>query len=84
MFIVFQTIPILVENPQPVGFGGDPINAAKVQLPFALVFLVFGPASGIRTCLRSNNIQVRIYETNHSWHSSEHYWVLWSCDIPFN
>jgi MFS family permease len=47
MFTVFQTIPILVENPQPVGFGGDPISAAKVQLPFALVFLVFGPASGL-------------------------------------
>ena len=47
MFIVFQTIPILVENPPPVGFGGDPISAANVQLPFALVFLVFGPASGL-------------------------------------
>jgi MFS family permease len=47
MFIVFQTIPILVENPQPVGFGGDPIRAANVQLPFAIVFLVFGPASGL-------------------------------------
>lgn len=40
--------------------------------------------SGIRTRLRSNNIQVRFYETNHSWHSSEHHWILWSCDIPFN
>ena len=47
MFIVFQTIPILVENPPPVGFGGDPISAANVQLPFALVFLIFGPASGL-------------------------------------
>jgi MFS family permease len=47
MFIVFQTIPVLVENPKPVGFGGDPISAANVQLPFALVFLVFGPASGL-------------------------------------
>jgi MFS family permease len=47
MFIVFQTIPVLVENPKPVGFGGDPISAANVQLPFALVFLVFGPISGL-------------------------------------
>jgi MFS family permease len=47
MFIVFQTIPIIVENPPPVGFGGDPISAANVQLPFALVFLIFGPASGL-------------------------------------
>jgi MFS family permease len=47
MFIVFQTIPVLIENPKPVGFGGDPISAANVQLPFALVFLVFGPVSGL-------------------------------------
>ena len=46
MFTVFQTVPILVQNPQPVGFGGDPISAAKVQLPFALIILVFGAASG--------------------------------------
>jgi MFS family permease len=46
MFTVFQTIPILVQNPQPDGFGGDPIRAAKVQLPFALIILVFGTASG--------------------------------------
>ena len=46
MFTVFQTVPILVQNPQPVGFGGDPISAAKVQLPFAIIILVFGAASG--------------------------------------
>ena len=46
MFTVFQTIPILVQNPQPNGFGGDPISAAQVQLPFALIILVFGTASG--------------------------------------
>jgi MFS family permease len=47
MFTVFQTIPILVQNPQLVGFGGDPISAAKLQLPFALIILVFGAASGL-------------------------------------
>ena len=47
MFTVFQTIPILVQNPQPVGFGGDPISAAKLQMPFALIILVFGAASGL-------------------------------------
>jgi MFS family permease len=46
MFTVFQTIPILIQNPQPVGFGGDPVSAAKVQLPFALIILIFGIASG--------------------------------------
>jgi MFS family permease len=46
MFTVFQTIPVLVENPEPVGFGQDPISAARVQLPFAIILLAFGPTSG--------------------------------------
>jgi MFS family permease len=46
MFMVFQTIPILVRNPQPLGFGEDAIATGNVQLPFALVLLVFGASSG--------------------------------------
>ena len=46
MFMVFQTIPILVRNPEPVGFGEDAISTGKVQLPFAIVLLIFGPTSG--------------------------------------
>jgi MFS family permease len=46
MFMVFQTVPILVRNPEPFGFGEDAISAGKVQLPFAIVLLIFGPTSG--------------------------------------
>lgn len=46
MFLVFQTIPILIQNPQPVGFGHDAIATGKVQLPFAIILLIFGPISG--------------------------------------
>jgi MFS family permease len=46
MFMVFQTIPILVRNPGPIGFGEDAISTGKVQLPFAIILLVFGPTSG--------------------------------------
>jgi MFS family permease len=46
MFMVFQTIPVLVRNPQPFGFGGDAIDAGYVQMPFAIVLLIFGPTSG--------------------------------------
>jgi MFS family permease len=46
MFMVFQTIPILVRNPEPLGFGEDAIKAGNVQLPFAIVLLVFGATSG--------------------------------------
>lgn len=45
-FMVFQTIPILVRNPEPMGFGADVVDAGTIQLPFALVFLVLGPTSG--------------------------------------
>ncbi len=47
MFMVFQTIPILVQSPLPVGFGENAIDTGKVQLPFAIILLIFGPTSGI-------------------------------------
>jgi MFS family permease len=47
MFMVFQTIPILVQTPIPVGFGENAIDTGRVQLPFAIVLLLFGPTSGI-------------------------------------
>jgi len=46
MFMVYQTIPILIRNPPPFGFGGTALESAMVQLPFMLVFLIFAPASG--------------------------------------
>jgi MFS family permease len=46
MFLVYQTIPFLVRGPPPVGFGGSAIEAAIVQLPFMVIFLIFAPASG--------------------------------------
>jgi MFS family permease len=46
MFMVFQTIPVLVRSPLPLGFGEDPLMTSNVQLPFALVLLIFGPTSG--------------------------------------
>jgi hypothetical protein len=46
MFLIFQTIPILARNPPPLGFGNNAIESSLVQLPFAIVLLVFGPTSG--------------------------------------
>ena len=46
MFMVFQTIPVLVRSPLPLGFGEDPTMTSNVQLPFAIVLLIFGPTSG--------------------------------------
>jgi len=47
MFMVFQTIPILVQIPKPIGFSGNPIDTGQIQLPFAIVLLLFGPTSGL-------------------------------------
>jgi MFS family permease len=47
MFMVFQTIPILVQTPIPIGFGENAVDTGRVQLPFAIVLLLFGPTSGI-------------------------------------
>jgi MFS family permease len=46
MFMVYQTIPIMVRSPQPLGFGGDAVVTANVQLPFMIVLLVGTIMSG--------------------------------------
>ena len=47
MFTVYQTIPILVTSPAPVGgLEGDALTTANIQLPFMIVFLLFAPSSG--------------------------------------
>ena len=46
LFMVFQTISIMLRNPSPLGFGENAVNVGNIMLPFALVFLVFGPLSG--------------------------------------
>jgi len=46
MFMVYQTIPIMVRSPQPLGFGGDALVTASVQLPFMIVLLVGTIMSG--------------------------------------
>ena len=46
MFTIFQTIPILTRTPTPIGFEGNAITAGNVQLPFALILLIFGSTSG--------------------------------------
>jgi Major Facilitator Superfamily len=45
-FMIFQTVPIILRNPSSLGFGENAVNAGNIVLPFALVFLVFGPTSG--------------------------------------
>jgi hypothetical protein len=46
MFMIYQTISILIRNPPPSGFGGSAIDAANVQLPFMLISLIISILSG--------------------------------------
>ena len=46
MFMVMQTIPILARSPHPLGFGDSVIEATKIQIPFSIILLIFGPTSG--------------------------------------
>ena len=41
MFMAYPAIVQLVRSPEPLGFGGDAVDAANVQLPFMIMFLVF-------------------------------------------
>jgi MFS family permease len=45
MFLVYPTVVQLVRSPQPIGFGGNAVTAANVQLPFMIIFLVFASAT---------------------------------------
>jgi len=40
MFMAYPSIVQLVRSPVPLGFGGDAIDAANVQLPFMVMFLI--------------------------------------------
>ena len=45
-FMVYQTIPILIQSPQPLGFGGTELTTAAVQMPFMIIFLIGSITSG--------------------------------------
>jgi len=45
-FMVYQTIPIMIQSPQPLGFGGTELTTATIQMPFMIIFLVGSLTSG--------------------------------------
>jgi MFS family permease len=46
MFIIYQSLPILIQSPLPLGFGGGPVAAASVQLPFMIMSFIISVLSG--------------------------------------
>jgi MFS family permease len=47
MFMAYPAIVQLVRSPTPLGFGGNAVDAANVQLPFMIMFLVFASVTPI-------------------------------------
>jgi MFS family permease len=46
LMVIYQSLPILIQSPPPVGFGGNASSIANVQLPYMIVSLIFSVASG--------------------------------------
>lgn len=46
IFSVYLTVTVMVRSPIPLGFGGDALKVANIQLPFMVVFLVTTVISG--------------------------------------
>ncbi len=45
-FAIFQSIPVLVRTPLPIGIGGNALDVVYMTLPFSIMSLIFGPTSG--------------------------------------
>jgi MFS family permease len=79
IFMVYQTIPVLVRSPSPFGFGGNALGVASVQLPFMIVLLIGTIMSGFMLN-RVKNTKLMLFGTSIStigftvillFHSSE-------------
>ncbi len=46
MFIIYQSLPILIQSPLPLGFGGGPVAAASVRFHLCIVSFVISVLSG--------------------------------------
>ena len=46
IFIIYQSLPILIQSPTPLGFGGSPVESASIQLPFMILSLIISISSG--------------------------------------
>ena len=60
IFIIYQSLPILIQSPIPLGFGGSPVESASVQLPFMVLSLIISISSGFLVS-RIGNIKPTIF-----------------------
>lgn len=43
MFMIYQTILVLVRAPIPIGLGGNALTSSIILLPFTIIFLILSP-----------------------------------------
>ena len=67
LMVVYQSIPILIRSPPPVGFGGDASSIANVQLPYMAISLIFS------CCFWFCSIQIWKSKTNNN--RNHHYYI---------
>jgi EmrB/QacA subfamily drug resistance transporter len=60
MFFLFYSIPTLLQDPSPSGFGLSIFSAGLVMLPAALVSMIFAPLSALVTKSRGPKIAILI------------------------
>ena len=53
-YLVFTTIPVLGQTPEPYGLGMDVLYVGLLQLPQALLFVVLGPIVGFMAIKRGS------------------------------
>jgi hypothetical protein len=76
MFMLFQTIPILVRSPEPDGFAGNAVNAANI-LAVCYNNIIIWPYIGL------HNIEGGISEANHCRHYDHLNRLHQSIDLSF-
>ncbi|MEM0155043.1 MAG: MFS transporter [Thermoplasmataceae archaeon] len=60
MFFLFYSVPTLLQDPSPSGFGLSIFSAGLVMLPAALVSMLFAPLSALVTKARGPKISILI------------------------
>lgn len=60
MFFLFYSVPTLLEDPVPAGFGLSIVNAGLIMLPAAIVSMAFAPLSAKVTKTRGPKITILI------------------------
>lgn len=60
MFFLFYTVPVLLQDPSPSGFGMPIFNSGLVMLPAAIASMIFAPLSARITNRRGPKVTILI------------------------